>query len=240
MISKIKALIKENRSNHLMNTMLLKDLEWANIYRDSIRGKDWLEKLPLNVGRAAVNYNFFYVLNRILSDFKPNRILEFGLGESSKFISSYILNEKFCKEHIIVEQNPEWKNSFTQRWKLSDKSDILIFPVCEKRINDNLSIVFNDLKVKDIEKFDLYVIDGPLGSKHYSRYDIVEIAEKFNNKAEFIIMIDDSHRDGEQETIEILSETLKNKGILFNKGIYSGSKSLMIIATEKYKFSCTL
>jgi hypothetical protein len=98
MISKIKALIKENRNNHLMNSMLLKDLEWANIYRDSIRGKEWLEKLPLNVGRAAVNYNFFYVLNRILNDYKPNRILEFGLGESSKFISTYILNEKFCKE----------------------------------------------------------------------------------------------------------------------------------------------
>jgi len=86
MIKKIKELIKENRANNNKIYLQTKELEWANIFHDSIRGKKHIDDLGLNIGRWAGSYPFFYVLNRILSDYCPSSILEFGLAESSKGI----------------------------------------------------------------------------------------------------------------------------------------------------------
>ena len=49
----------------MMNFLHTKEIEWAHIYHDSIRGKKPIEELGLNIGRWAGNYSFFYVLNRI-------------------------------------------------------------------------------------------------------------------------------------------------------------------------------
>ena len=65
MISKIKNILrnvsKDPKDDYLFkkeillqtkeNLLQTKELEWAHIYHDSIRGKEWLENLPLNVGR---------------------------------------------------------------------------------------------------------------------------------------------------------------------------------------------
>jgi hypothetical protein len=78
MIKKIKQLIKENREFNRQRISHLKEIEWAHIYHDSIRGIEWIQGLSLNIGRWAGNYSFFYVLNRILMDYKPKNILELG------------------------------------------------------------------------------------------------------------------------------------------------------------------
>ena len=89
-----------------------KEIEWAHNYHDSIRGISFIETLNLNIGRWAGNYAFFYVLNRILNDYKPKKIIEFGLGESSKFISKYIEFSLKDTKHTIIEQSEEWKDAF--------------------------------------------------------------------------------------------------------------------------------
>ncbi|GAL81813.1 hypothetical protein JCM19274_372 [Algibacter lectus] len=55
----INAILKDNNGRHQQNNLHLKELEWANIYHDSIRGKNALQNLPLNIGRWAGNYTFF-------------------------------------------------------------------------------------------------------------------------------------------------------------------------------------
>jgi hypothetical protein len=81
MLKKIKNLIQENIKFHKASQAGLNELYWANVYHDSIRGKKELENLGLNIGRWAGNYTFFYVLNRILNDYQPKKIIEFGLGK---------------------------------------------------------------------------------------------------------------------------------------------------------------
>ena len=100
------------------NIAYLKELHWAHIYHDSIRGKVWLENQPLNIGRWAGNYAFFYLLNRILSDVKPKSILEFGLGESTKFISCFLKNELTETKHIVVENDKKWIEFFNFNYKI--------------------------------------------------------------------------------------------------------------------------
>ena len=67
----------------------LNEVVWANVYHDSIKGYPFLQNLGLNVGRFACNYTLLYLLHRIIEVSKPQRILELGLGESSKLISTY-------------------------------------------------------------------------------------------------------------------------------------------------------
>ena len=54
------------------------ELNWANIFHDSIKGCTWLdsENFAINPGRWAVGYNYFYAVFRVLNEFKPKNILE--------------------------------------------------------------------------------------------------------------------------------------------------------------------
>lgn len=88
--------------------------------------------------------------------------------------------------------------------------------------------------------FDLYLIDGPFGSEHYSRHDVFLLAEKIPRDHEFIIIIDDYNRQGEKETANKLIDYLVSRGLCISTGIYYGSKTQIVITTGKYKFVTTL
>jgi len=237
MIKKIKSIIHESRVNQKKILLQSQELEWAHVYHDSIRGKQWLENLPLNIGRWAGNYSFFYVLNRILNDFKPKAILEMGLGESTKFISTYLDNYLVDSNHLVIEQDENWKNIFKENFKLSNRTEIVVCPLEKAIIKGFETNTYHNFEQAVTEIFDLYIIDGPFGSSHYSRYDIMKLANNFEPENQFIIVMDDYNRQGEKETIADLLSLLKSKNINVFHNSYIGNKSVIVIATEKYKYS---
>lgn len=240
MIKRIIELISENRVNQRKIIELSQELDWANVYHDSIRGKEHFEKLSLNIGRWAGNYSFFYVLNRILNDFKPKLILEMGLGESTKFIMAHIDNVMLETKHLIIEQDENWATIFKKSVNLSSHSIIKICPLQKIEVKGFKTNSYLNLNEIVNSKYDLYVIDGPFGSKNYSRYDIVNIAKDFEKGDEFIIIFDDYNRLGEKETVKDLLELLKQKRINIHTESYTGVKSVLIIATDRYRYSTSL
>jgi len=240
MIKKYYNLLVELVSIHKDNYKMCKENEWANIYHDSIRGIEFIETLPLNIGRWAGNYAFFYLLNRILNDVKPNTILELGLGESSKFISRYLDNYLTNSNHLIIEHDINWKIQFLNKFNLSKKSKIQICNMITRNIEGHfINSYANILEVINI-KYDFYIIDGPIGSNHYSRYDIIEIATALNPEDEFIILFDDYNRTGEKNTIKKLLLMFNEKNINVYSKIFSGNKEVMILVTKKYKYLITV
>lgn len=240
MISKVKAYLKELRDTNRELLLHSKEIEWAHVYHDSIRGIKWIENQPLNIGRWAGNYTFFYLLNRVLHDYKPKKILEFGLGESSKFTSLYLDNYLLTSKHLIIEHSEDWKTNFIRNFNLSSRSEIKICPLSIKNIEGYQSKSYSKLEDVIEEKFDLYIIDGPFGSNNYSRYDIVEFAEKFTKNDEFIILFDDYNRRGEKETAKCLMNLLDKLSIKYYTEIYKGNKDVLVIVTEKYKYITSL
>ena len=113
------------------------ELEWANIYHDTIRDKEWLKNLAISPGRWAGNYSFLYVLVKILSDYRPDKILELGLGESSEIVSSFLDNYLSNSKHLIVEQDENWINSFSSKFQLSKKSEVIHLKLGIKTVNNN-------------------------------------------------------------------------------------------------------
>ena len=240
MINRIKSLIQENRQRQQKIFLRTRELEWAQFFSDSIKGKDYLQNLSINRGTYAGNYSFLYVLNRILMDYKPSSILELGLGETSKLISTYLDNYLLDSKHVILEHSEEWINNFKQRFTLSERSRIELVDLEEIEIRSNKTKIYKNFDNFSKEKFDLYIIDGPKGSKRFSRFNIAEQAKTFNNEDEFIIIIDDYNRRGEQETAQAVLEVLKTKGIeIFTKS-YQGVTSQLVISSKKYKFAASL
>ncbi len=240
MIRRLTKLIKKNSEEQRKIYLQSKELEWAHVFHDSIRGKEWLVKLPLNIGRWAGSYSFFYVLGRILNDYKPQSIIEFGLGESSKFISAYLDNELLNTKHVVIEQSEDWKNAFQKRFQLSKHSEIKI---CNLETKTHKGLEYYGYKNIDnvvTGKFDFYIVDGPLGSDNFSRFDIVSLCERLNTDDEFIIIIDDYNRKGEKETVDELYANFREKGIEVNTGMFEGNKNVLLIATEKYKYATSV
>lgn len=238
----------QNLRNFLRDTVkfqteslaLSRENEWAHIYHDSIRGKEFIQNLSLNVGRWAGNYSFFYILNRILSDYRPKGILDLGLGESSKFISAYLTHYLIDSHHTVVEQDLDWIEAFSERFTLSESSKIIHCPIVETQLKGFTTLSYQNFEEKVTEDYDLFIVDGPFGSDRFSRFDIVSLVQKFEKGKEFILMIDDSHREGEQDTIKEICLILTKKGIGFYKADYSGNKQNTVIASEKFRFSTSL
>ena len=241
MINKLKNILNKNFDQQfklLSETKLLNELAeenlWANIYHDSIRGNEALQKLSVNVGRWAGNYSFFYVLNRILKDFKPENILELGLGESSKFISTFIDNSEYEAKHTIIEHDKKWIEFFTNNFQLSSKSKIKICELTENQINNQIVTGYKDFDSNTNEEFSFILIDGPFGSDSYSRYDIVKYVMDNKFDTDFAILFDDTHRIGEKETFNVIIAELERKNITFYTAHYAGIKACSIISNQRF------
>ncbi|WP_234109891.1 hypothetical protein [Chryseobacterium sp. R2A-55] len=213
---------------------------WANIYHDCIKGNREIESLPLNIGRFAGNYTFFYVLFRIMTDKKPKRIIEFGLGESSKFISTFIKNDIHENVHTIVEHDENWQKNFEKSFSFSAESQIVICPLITKNVKGFNVNSYQNIENTITEKYDLYVVDGPFGSERYSRYDIVGLLTHLEKGDDFIVILDDYHRSGEKDTLADIENLLKEKGIASETGIYRGEKSVAVVVSEHNKYFTTL
>lgn len=240
MLKKIKFLVKENRSLHHQNALILKELNWANVFHDSIRGEEWINNTSLNIGRWAGDYAFFYVLLRILKETNPHSILELGLGESTKMISNFIQHCSPETKHLIIEHDENWKKKFLDVFELSINSKIEICPLSVHNVNGFNNKMYQNFNEVAKGVFDFILVDGPFGSPHFSRYELILKVKELNPEKNFVILLDDTHREGERETLEEIYQLMRAKNITYAYSTYQGSKSCTVICSESLKFLTTL
>lgn len=230
--------VKQEESDRLAN-----ELYWAHIFESAIKGSVWFNNVPLNVGRWAAGYPLFYILFRILNEVKPDTVLEFGMGESTRMIQSYKHQHNPKALCVTVEHDKKWIEIKKQNG-LSEDYISVISPELETiTINEKETLQYKELSnlLSGYGKqFKLILIDGPFGSSNYSRHNIVELIENGLLSDSFIILMDDYERSGEKETVEDVRKLLNKEGISFCEGFYSGKKDLLIIVSEDYKFLTSL
>jgi len=215
------------------------EIEWANIYHDSIKDKNWLTDLSISPGRWAVNYSFLYILVRVMNDCKPQRVIELGLGESTKIVSEFIKHQLPNTDHIICEHDLAWTKNFTSRYSLSANSIIQYLALRQDIIEGFPVNCYSDLSVIS-GAFNLYIVDGPFGSPRFSRYDLVRLVKSLTSINDFVIIIDDYNRSGEAEMADLVLKTFKTRGIQVFTGYYRGSKSQLVIASYLYRHCASL
>ena len=220
----------------------VRELNWAHIFEDTIAKSEWLMNKSFSAGRWAVGYQYLYCLYRVLNEFKPKSILELGLGQSTRMIGQYAAaNDDVA--HIVCEHDFEWIEFFKSDFSLSDNSEIIQFQLTTGHYKDDEAVImYKDFKktLKN-KQFDFISIDGPFGylAKKYSRVDVLKLLPGCLSN-EFIIMIDDFDRPGEQETVKVLKSILNEANIDFAEGQYVGEKTTKIITSKHKRFLCSM
>lgn len=91
--------------------MVAMESVWANVFHDATRNSEWLTDKAFCPSGGAICYQTMYVAYRILNDVKPKRILELGLGQSTKLIGQYAAAHQGVS-HKVVENNADWISFF--------------------------------------------------------------------------------------------------------------------------------
>ena len=125
--------------------------------------------------------------------------------------------------------------------------------IAELPVSENINIIKRDLETFTLNntkndkyhnlqevtkdtKYDLIIIDGPFGfNRTYPRTNILDLIPQ-NLAQDFVIILDDAERDGEQNTAKLIFEKLDENNIKYSKFYQHASKSQLIITSDKYKF----
>lgn len=215
---------------------------WAHIYHDTINGSSWLIDKGISPGRWAVGYNFLYMLYRVLNDSMPRKILELGLGQSTKLTMQYA--QKFNVSHLVVEHDEIWERWFLDTVKFQhDITKIMTLPLVEKEMLGEKYFEYKGFQeeMSSLRGVDVVLIDGPFGGGRFSRRDVLAtIPEILNN--DFIILLDDCGRMGEKNLVVDIQKKIKNSGITAYQGFYrgDGGKDVCVIVSENNKFFVSL
>ena len=98
----------------------------------------------------------------------------------------------------------------------------------------------NCLETFKEEKFDLIIVDGPFGmNMKYSRTQIIDLA-KHCLADDFVIIIDDYQRKGEQNTVKEIFSYFNLASIRYVFREYKSLKSHILITNPENKFLTTL
>ena len=224
------------------NIRLSREILWANVFHDTVRGSSWLKDQTFSLGRWAIGYPFAYVLYRVLDEARPGSILELGLGQSTRFTAQYAAANPGT-EHVVIEHDEEWISFFSENYPVPKSTKICLCPWDFENFMGAKNVrVFKDFhKVTAGRRFNLILIDAPLGGdmKDYARIDVLKempgcLAESF------IILIDDYNRAAERRTGSQMLKNLKENNIPFFTGSYIGEKETYVICSADNKFVRTM
>lgn len=215
---------------------------WAQIFNLTISGSTWLQDKAFSPGRWAVGYPYLYVMYRVLNETHPKHILELGLGQSTRMIAQYAAAYEDV-EQIVVEHDPEWIQFFCNSYPIPANTQIVqldreMIPYKEAEAVR----VFKGFKENfQGKKFDFISIDAPLGAdmNQYSRIDVLKLMPDCLNK-NFIIMIDDTDRNGETNTLNEMKQQLVKGQIAYKQGQYYGEKACSILCAKAMGFLCSM
>lgn len=215
---------------------------WAEVFNDTIARSSWLKDKTFSPGRWAVGYPYLYAMYRVLSEARPKRVLELGLGQSTRMIAQYAAAFDDV-EHIVVEQDPAWVEFFCGGFMLSDRTRIITLEYETVPYKEASAVrVYKDFADALAGRtFDFICIDAPQGGDmpQYARIDVLRLLPGCVSD-DYVIMIDDCNRSGELATVQEMETILAQQAFGCKRGLYRGEKDCILLAAESKGFLTTM
>lgn len=238
-LSSLKDSITKNNNTAIK---IQKETLWSSIFNNTIRDSKWLINQAFSPGRWAMGYPALYILYRVLEQFTPCHILELGLGQSTKMITQYAAQNKGI-EHFVVEHDSEWIDFYKKNNAVSSNTNIICLDreIISYKDAEEVRVFRNFKRTFESYKFDLIVIDAPLGGdmKKYARIDALSLIGT-NLCEQFVLILDDVNRAGEKNTMNEISFQLTQANIQYNQKVYEGEKETCLWTTPQWNFLCSL
>lgn len=210
----------------------------AITFTNAIENCDWLKDKAFFPGGMAVEYTFLLTLYRILNHQRFNNILEFGLGQTSRMIHQYANYYKV--QATTVEHDEQWVDFTKNDTKNTYPINIKLLPLNMVDYKGYSTRTYKDIETTFVnQKFDFILVDGPFGSEHFSRSQIIHLIQS-NLSDTFCIILDDCERTGERETLNEIHNILREKAIQYSYTIYHGRKDHSVICSRDLKFLTSL
>jgi len=227
-------------ARRVLGTESLREIRNFQFFRGAIADCPWLPYKSFAAGGWAMDNAALYTVFRILNDTRPKRTLEFGLGQSSKMTHQYAAYYPDTKV-TTIEHDEAWRDFFLKGLPAGLAPDIQIHELEKRTLFGVETLTYAGLEAVIQKKYDFVMVDGPFGSARYSRSQIIDIVK--NGLPEtFVILIDDTERSGEQETLRALTEVLSEQNRRFECRHFPGdtTKWHSIICSPDLRFLTTI
>lgn len=219
-------------------TRVQSELYYATKFHDSIVDSPWLKYKSFSLGEWAADYRLMYTIFRTLNAEKPKNIIEFGLGQTSKMIHQYAQYYHACA--ITYEHDENWIQFFNESKEGDYPINIKLTELDHVLYKEYETLTYKDcLQSFADQKFDFIIVDGPFGSEHFSRSQLIELVEN-NLSHRFCIIMDDYERLGEKETISEVERILQSKTLDYRKIVYTAEKTHILICSSDLEFLTTI
>jgi hypothetical protein len=126
--------------------MQFNELLSAQIFNNLIQNHIWLECKDFIPVKGAATYSFLLILLIILEKIKPQNILEFGIGQTSKITTSYVSNFQNNAKLKIIEQDEKWLETFSLKLSKHKNIELIQRNICQKIVDYTLNNKYENLE----------------------------------------------------------------------------------------------
>ena len=175
------------------------------------------------VGSAA-NCSLLYLILRTMNELPPAKVLELGAGQSTILLNR-LLGERAHSDLVTLEHDPMWAGIIGSR----TGNRIEPHPLVKLNGAGHGALGYPPSAIEG-QRFQLIIVDGPIGVSRYSRAGIVDLIEAGCLDRDFGIIFDDADRFGEQDTMASVQRLLKKRGLDFLTGCVKAARVQFVIA----------
>lgn len=181
------------------------------------------------VGGAA-NYSLLYLILRVGMELEPRSVLDIGAGQST-MLWSLLLRHGLVGEVLTLEHDADWG----ARMAAQVAHPVLVTPLREAQVNGRAVQTYDWEQAYDNRGFDVVACDGPIGTPRHSRCGILYAVEVGRLEQDFLLILDDAERRGEQDTIEAVHGRLQEIGRDYSVGVLRAAKSQAAFAGGRFR-----
>jgi hypothetical protein len=178
---------------------------------------------------ASGNHSLLYFITRCLRDLPVKHILELGAGQSTLLISKLRAALHADFDVATIEHDSGWADKIQ-----AQIGHPLIRAALKAKTVGRFEIEYYDHPlISTGPEVDFLIIDGPPAypdEQHLSRVGSLEIIEARLAK-DFIIVIDDAQRRGEQTLVQGARSVLRRRGLAFKEASLRALKTQTVLAS---------
>jgi predicted O-methyltransferase YrrM len=178
----------------LFGTYMVQELFYQNMFHHAAAASG-LTLPALFPVQSAANYSLLYTILRAVTDLPVRSVLEIGAGQSTLVLDALAQRNPELAV-TTVETDPSWAQRIGSRVSHAVQS----IPLARKSLYGRETLAYTDLSVLGDRRYDLIVVDGPMGTKRHSRWAALEVLERCLGE-QFLVIFDDAGRRGESDTI---------------------------------------
>ena len=163
-----------------------------------------------NGGSLSENQNKYFI--DLLEEYKPKNICELGCGQST------IIFKRYCElnggDLLSIEHDVNYVKHDNTKLLDYEIGNFMEYP------NSNFYVGLEKVIKKHKKKFDFVLVDGPIGTNPmlvYSRIQAIDFVLYDKLADNCVMLIHDTERIGEKNTLIVLEKLLNEKNYTFEK-----------------------